>query len=59
MIFQKEGEADDVLENTVDMIFNVEELSPGNRYTFQVAGVNEIGTGPFAMITFTTNIEGL
>ena len=59
VIFQKEGGADDVLENTVDMIFNVEELSTGNRYTFQVAGVNEIGTGPFTMITFTTNIEGL
>ena len=55
--FQEEGEAD-VLENTVDTTFNAEELTPGNSYTFRVAGVNDVGSGPFAMITFTTNEEG-
>ena len=58
VVFQEKGETD-VLENTVDLIFHAEELSPGNSYTFQVAGVNDVGTGPFTVITFTTNEEGL
>ena len=46
--------------NTVGMIFSAEGLTPQTNYTFQVAGVNDVGTGPFTnVITVTTAENGL
>ena len=40
--------------------FTANDLTPGTSYTFQVAGVNDAGTGPFTdIITITTDEEGL
>ena len=59
VVFQEQGGAS-VPGNTVNMIFSAEELTPGTSYTFQVAGVNDAGTGSFTdlLIIFTTE-DGL
>ena len=57
--FQKQGGAN-VPCNTVDRTFSATELTPFTNYTFQVAGVNDVGTGPFTdIITITTSEDGL
>ena len=57
--FQEQGGAN-VPGNTVDRTFYAGGLTPFTSYTFQVAGVNDVGTGPFTdIITITTDEEGL
>ena len=58
VVFQEQGGAN-VSGNTVNRTFSAEELTPGRNYTFQVAGVNDAGTGIFSSITVTTDEEGL
>ena len=59
VVFQEQGGAD-VIGNTVDRTFSATELTPFTSYTFQVAGVNDVGTGPFTdIITITTDEDGL
>ena len=59
VVFQVQGGAE-VPGNNVDMTFSATELTPFTSYTFQVAGVNDAGTGVFAGIfTITTAKEGL
>ena len=54
VVFQEQGEA-----NTVDRTFSATELTSFTSYTFQVAGVNDVGTGPLTdIITITTVEEG-
>ena len=56
--FQEQGGAN-VPGSTVDKTFSATELAPFTNYTFQVAGVNDVGTGPFTdIITITTDEEG-
>ena len=45
--------------NTVDRTFSATELTPFTIYIFQVAGVNDVGTGPFTDIITITTDEGL
>ena len=60
VVFQEQGGANvPGSVNTVDRTFSAEGLTPGTSYTFQVAGVNDVGTGPFTEITITTDEEGL
>ena len=49
VVFQEQGGAN-VPGNTVDRTFSATELTPFTNYTFQVAGVNDAGTGPFTNI---------
>ena len=58
VVFQEQGGAN-VPGNTVDMTFSATELTPFTNYTFQVVGVNDAGTGPFAVLTITTAEDGL
>ena len=59
VVFQEQGGAS-VPGNTVNMIFSAEELTPGTSYTFQVAGVNDAGTGSFTdLLTIFTTEDGL
>ena len=58
VVFQEQGGAN-VPGNTVDRIFSATELTPFTNYIFQVAGVNDAGTGPFSVLTITTNEDGL
>ena len=58
VVFQEQGGAN-VISSTVDRTFSATELTPFTNYTFQVAGVNDVGTGPFAVLTITTDEEGL
>ena len=37
--------------------FNASGLTPGSRYSFQVAGFNIIGTGPYTDATYLTTTE--
>ena len=58
VVFQEQGGAN-VPGNTVDRTFSATELTPFTIYTFQVAGVNDVGTGPLTdIITITTDEEG-
>ena len=57
VVFQEQGGAN-VPGNTVDRTFSATGLTPFTNYTFQVAGVNDVGTGPFTN-TITTDEEGL
>ena len=58
VVFQEQGGAN-VPGNTVDRTFSATELTPFTIYTFQVAGINDAGTGPFTdIITITTDEEG-
>ena len=38
--------------------FTANGLTPGTSYTFYVAGVNDVGSGPFTEITINTDEEG-
>ena len=59
VVFQEQGGAN-VPGNTVGMIFSAEGLTPHTNYTFQAAGVNDVGTGPYTnVITVTTAEDGL
>ena len=59
VVFQEEGGAD-VPGNIVNRTFSATELTPFTSYTFQVAGVNDVGTGPYTnAITVTTAEDGL
>ena len=59
VVFQEQGGAN-VPGNTVDRTFSATGLTPFTNYTFQVAGVNDVGTGPFTdIITITTSEDGL
>ena len=59
VVFQEQGGANvPGSVNTVDRTFFARGLTPGRSYTFQVAGVNDVGTGPFTEITITTDEEG-
>ena len=58
VVFQERGGAN-VSGNTVDRTFSAGGLTPGTVYTFQVAGVNDAGTGVFSTTTdITTDEEG-
>ena len=58
VVFQEQGGAN-VSGNTVDRTFSATELTPFTSYTFQVAGVNDGGTGPFTnLLTVITAGEG-
>ena len=58
VIFQELGGVN-VTSSTVDRTFSATELTPFTSYTFQVAGVNDVGTGPFTnVITVITAEEG-
>ena len=46
-------------ETTNTTNFSPGELTPGTNYTFQVAGVNDAGTGVFLTIDISTDEEGL
>ena len=59
VVFQEQGGAN-VSGNIVDGKFTAEQLTPYTDYTFQVAGVNDVDTGPFTnKITITTDEDGL
>ena len=54
VVFQEQGGAN-VPDNTVDRTFSAGGLTPYTNYTFQVAGINDVGTGPYTnAITITT-----
>ena len=58
VVFQEQGGAN-VPGNTVNITFSAGGLTPYTNYTFQVAGVNCVGTGPFTnVITVSTVEEG-
>ena len=58
VVFQEQGGAT-IPGEVMDQSFTANDLTPGTSYTFQVAGVNDVGTGPFTEITITTDEEGL
>ena len=59
VVFQEQGGAN-VPGNTVDRTFSAGVLTPYTNYTFQVAGINDVDTGPFTdVITITTDEDGL
>ena len=58
VVFQEQGGAN-VPGNTVNKTFSAGGLTPYTNYTFQVAGVNDVDTGPFTnLITVITAEEG-
>ena len=57
VVFQEQGGAN-VPSNNVDRTFSATELTPFTSYTFQVAGVNDVGTGPLIDIIAITTDEG-
>ena len=56
VVFQEQGGAD-VPGNIVDRTFSAEGLTPYTNYTFQVAGVNNVGTGPFTNLITIITVE--
>ena len=54
--FQEEGGAM-IPGEVVGQNFTVSGLTPATRYTFQLAGVNSNGTGPFTTATITSTYE--
>ena len=58
VVFQEQGGAN-VPGNTLGMTFSATELTPFTNYIFQVAGVNDVGTGVFEVLTITTAEKGL
>ena len=60
VVFQEQGGANVTSStSTEDRVFSDTELTPFTNYTFRVAGVNDAGTGVFAVLTITTDEEGL
>ena len=58
VVFQEQGGAEvPGRVNILDRNFSAEGLTPYTRYTFQVAGVNDVGTGPFTNVTTVTTAE--
>ena len=58
VVFQEQGGAN-VPSNTVNRTFSVGGLIPYTNYAFQVAGVNDVDTGPFTnLLTVITAEEG-
>ena len=58
VVFHKQG-GTNVPGNTVNRTFSAGGLTPYTNYTFQVAGVNDVDTGPFTnLITVITAEEG-
>ena len=45
--FKEEGGADNIPGEVMNQRFSARGLTPNTSYTFQVAGVNANGTGPF------------
>ena len=58
VVLQEQG-GTNVISSTVDRTFSATELTPFTNYTFQVAGVNDAGTGFFAVLTIITAEDGL
>ena len=58
VVLQEQGRTN-VISSTVDRTFSATELTPFTNYTFQVAGVNDAGTGFFAVLTIITAEDGL
>ena len=59
VVFQEQCGAN-VSGNTVNRTFSAEGLTSGTNYTFQVAGVNDAGTGPFTdLVTIVIAEDGL
>ena len=50
--FRPVGESLITTGTVEDKTFTVSGLSPGTNHSFQVAGVNENGTGPFSDLIF-------
>ena len=62
VVFQEVGGANVTSSTSTeleDRMFSDTELTPFTNYTFRVAGVNDAGTGVFAVLTITTDEEGL
>ena len=62
VVFQEQGGANVTSSTSTesqDRVFSDTELTPFTNYTFRVAGVNDAGTGVFAVLTITTDEEGL
>ena len=58
VVFQEQGGAVIPGEvNVMDRTFTANGLTPHTNYTFKVAGVNIIDTGPYSTITFIRSIE--
>ncbi len=57
--FQEQG-GERIPEDVMDQNFNASGLTPGRNYTFQVAGVNINGRGPFTdTIGISTDEESM
>ena len=54
--FWKQG-GESISREVASQIFTADGITPGTRYTFRVAGVNAIGTGPFVEISNITDEE--
>ena len=61
VVFQEQGGANVPGNvNIVNRTFSATEFTPFTNYTFQVAGVNDVATGPLTdIITITTDEDGL
>ena len=57
VVFQEQGGAA-IPGEVIGQSFTANDLTPGTSYTFQVAGVNDVGSGLFTEITITTDEEG-
>ena len=57
VVFKEQGGAN-VTGNIVNTTFSAGGLTPYTNYTFQVAGVNNVGTGPFTNVAIITADEG-
>ena len=58
VVFQEQGGAVIPGEvNVMDRTFTASGLTPHTNYTFSVAGVNIIGTGPFSNTKMITSAE--
>ena len=62
VVFQEQGGANVTSSTSTeseDRMFSETEFTPYTNYSFRVAGVNDAGTGVFAVLTITTDEEGL
>lgn len=63
LFYRKEGESEEkalaLWEQRNDIVSTVHELTPGTTYSFQIAVVNQYGTGPKSEVTkATTKFKG-
>ena len=56
VVFQEQGGAN-APDNTVNRTFTAGGLTPGTNYTFKVAGVNDVDTGPFTNVIIVITAE--